>query len=240
MTSIAWLDPDSIAFPPLSHALREPNGLLAAGGDLSAPRLIAAYRRGIFPWFDDEQPLLWWSPDPRCVLYPEQLHISKSLKKALSKQDYTVTFDSDFESVIVACSAPRATSADTWITADMKQAYLELHQTGIAHSVEVWRNDRLIGGLYGLAMGRLFFGESMFSAERDGSKIAFVHLVEQLRSWGYYLIDCQVHSDHLASLGASEIPRGEFAAILEREVDTEVNHEWRMSWSYRESGRQRD
>ncbi|OMH32723.1 leucyl/phenylalanyl-tRNA--protein transferase [Motiliproteus sp. MSK22-1] len=232
MSSIYWLEPDSIDFPPADLALRDPNGLLAAGGDLSLPRLVSAYQNGIFPWFDDDQPILWWSPDPRCVLFPDQLYLSKSLRKALRKQDYSVTFDRAFETVITSCSAPRASTSETWITEDMKQAYAELHHAGFAHSVEVWRNGELVGGLYGIAMGRMFFGESMFSKQRDASKIAFVYLVEQLRTWGYYLIDCQVHSDHLASLGAGEIPRSEFLKILNREINTDVQHTWHMNWCY--------
>lgn len=235
MPSLRWLDPKSNEFPPVSEALKDPNGLLAAGGDLSSARLLCAYRNGIFPWFDDNQPILWWSPNPRCVLFPERLHISRSLKKALKKQDYSVSFDRCFEAVIDACSAPRAACMETWITSDMKQAYLDLHHQGAAHSVEVWRGGNLIGGLYGLAMGRLFFGESMFSRERDASKIAFVHLVEQLRHWGYALIDCQVYSPHLATLGASKIPRSEFLRILNREVAADVEHTWHMQWRFKES-----
>jgi len=240
MANILWLEPDSVEFPPVSEALRDPDGLLAAGGDLSPARLINAYRLGIFPWFDDDQPILWWSPDPRCVLFPDQLHLSKSLTKTLKKQFYNVTFDQCFEEVISSCSAPRSKSAGTWITSEMHQAYLSLHNAGYAHSVEVWKDGELIGGLYGIAMGGLFFGESMFSLQKDASKIAFVHLVEQLRSWGYYLIDCQVYSEHLASLGACEIPRSEFIEILNCEAHSDVKHIWQMDWDYRESMKKRD
>ncbi|WP_207062200.1 leucyl/phenylalanyl-tRNA--protein transferase [Motiliproteus sp. SC1-56] len=226
MTSIPWLSPGGTDFPPASRALDDPNGLLAAGGDLTPARLIEAYRGGIFPWFDDQQPILWWSPDPRCVLFPEQMHISRSLRKRLRRGDYRVTLDSAFTEVIGACAQPRQDSESTWITTQMTQAYTELHRRGIAHSVEVWMGDNLVGGLYGLAMGRLFFGESMFSRGRDASKIALVRLVEQLRLWGYHLIDCQVYSDHLASLGATEIPRKHFLEILNREVDAPAEHAW--------------
>ncbi|MCW8886096.1 MAG: leucyl/phenylalanyl-tRNA--protein transferase [Motiliproteus sp.] len=236
MSQIVWLESEQDEFPPVSKALRDPNGLLAAGGNLSSARLISAYRQGIFPWYDKDQPILWWSPNPRCVLYPEDLYISRSLKKALRKHSYEVTFDRDFLAVVEACSAPRENCSETWITADMKSAYLDLHHLGVAHSVEIWDQGQLIGGLYGLAMGRLFFGESMFSRERDVSKIAFVYLVEQLRSWGYYLVDCQVYSDHLASLGAVEISRPEFLQILNRELDSDVKHPWQMEWSHQEPG----
>ncbi|MEH6628201.1 MAG: leucyl/phenylalanyl-tRNA--protein transferase [Motiliproteus sp.] len=235
MSKIIWLDPENNDFPPVSQSLRDPNGLLAAGGDLSASRLIAAYRQGIFPWYEKDQPILWWSPDPRCVLYPDQLHTSRSLTKLLKKHPYQVSFDQDFEGVVNACAAPRMAAKDTWITADMKQAYLAMHQQGIAHSVEVRHGDHLVGGLYGLAIGKLFFGESMFSQEKDCSKIAFVYLVEQLRSWGYYLIDCQVYSDHLASLGACEIPRAKFLQALNRELGSDVKHLWHMEWNPQES-----
>lgn len=232
MSGIFWLDPDSTEFPPISLAVSEPNGLLAAGGDLSPARLINAYRHGIFPWFDDDQPILWWSPNPRCVLFPEHLHVSRSLAKRLRKGGYEVCFDRCFSEVVQICAAPRATQSGTWITDDMLAAYEQLHALGVAHSVEVWRDGQLVGGLYGLVMGRLFFGESMFSRESDASKIAFVHLVEQLRIWGYYLIDCQVYSEHLASLGASEIPRSDFQRILNREVDVKMCHPWQMQWQY--------
>ena len=202
---------------------------------LPASRLIAAYRQGIFPWYEKDQPILWWSPDPRCVLYTDQLPNSRSLTKLLKKHPYQVSFDQDYEGVVNACAAPRMAAKDTWITADMKQAYLAMHQQGIAHSVEVRHGDHLVGGLYGLAIGKLFFGESMFSQEKDCSKIAFVYLAEQLRSWGDYLIDCQVYSDHLASLGACEIPRAKFLQALNRELGSDVKHLWHMEWNPQES-----
>ncbi len=213
---LSWLTRTSLDFPPLERALREPDGLLAAGGDLSPERLLAAYRHGCFPWFSAGQPILWWSPDPRMVLFPEELHVSRSLRKTLRRGDFTITFDQDFAAVIGACAAPRSYADGTWITPAMQAAYLELHRRGFAHSVEVWQHGQLVGGLYGLALGRLFFGESMFSRVSDASKVAFVSLVEQLRACGFVLIDCQMHTQHLASLGARPIPRREFAACLAR------------------------
>ncbi len=226
MTSVVWLPPDTTEFPPVSHALKEPNGLLAAGGDLSSQRLLSAYRQGIFPWFDNDQPILWWSPDPRCVLFPDALYVSRSLRKTMRKLQYNVTFDRAFSDVMLACSAPREYESGTWITQSMLDAYLALHQQGHAHSVELWIDNELVGGLYGIAMGRLFFGESMFSKVSNASKIAFVHFVEQLREWGYHLIDCQVESEHLSSLGATTISRSEFVRLLTRECQEPLNHPW--------------
>ncbi|WP_372835747.1 leucyl/phenylalanyl-tRNA--protein transferase [Pontibacterium sp.] len=223
---IAWLDNESNSFPAIHTALKEPNGLLAAGGDLSPARLKEAYRQGIFPWYNQGEPILWWSPDPRCVLFPEQLHISRSLRKRIRKQDYDVSFDTDFEAVVDACAEPRANGDGTWITRAMKGAYCDLHRQGIAHSVELRINGRLVGGLYGLAMGKMFFGESMFSRETDASKIAFVLMVEQLQNWGYALIDCQVSNNHLKSLGAKEIPRAEFKRYLNKYLDQTSGHDW--------------
>ncbi len=213
---LTWLQRDSLDFPPLEKALREPNGLLAAGGDLSAERLIAAYRHGCFPWFSEGQPLLWWSPDPRTVLFPEEFHLSRSLAKLIRQQRYQVTFDQDFASVISGCAGPRDYADGTWITTAMRDAYLALHERGFAHSVEVWLGEELVGGLYGLAMGRLFFGESMFSHADNASKVGFATLVGQLRSWGFVLIDCQMPTRHLHSFGARPITRQGFAAYLER------------------------
>ena len=215
---IPWLDGDS-PFPPLESARREPNGLLAVGGDLSPRRLLEAYRRGIFPWFSEGDPILWWSPDPRMVLFPEELRISRSLAKALRNRPYEVSFDRDFEGVIRACAAPREGQPGTWITPDMRSAYARLHQLGYAHSVEVRVDGELAGGLYGVALGAAFFGESMFARVRDASKIALVHLVGRLRAEGYGMIDCQMRTGHLASLGAREIPRAQFARRLRELVD---------------------
>lgn len=226
MPMLTWLQRNSLDFPPLDKALREPNGLLAAGGDLSADRLIRAYRHGCFPWFQDGQPILWWSPDPRTVLLPEELHVSRSLGKVLRQARYTVTFDQDFAAVIQACAAPRSYANETWITRSMQDAYLELHRRGHAHSVEVWENDVLVGGLYGLAMGQLFFGESMFSRADNASKVGFATLVERLQAWDFVLIDCQMPTQHLHSFGARSIPRQAFADYLNRHLDQPTNADW--------------
>ncbi len=211
---IPWLSLTDYSFPPASSALLDPNGLLAAGGDLSPQRLIKAYRSGIFPWYSMGEPILWWSPAPRCVLPLDQLHISKSLAKCIRKNLFTVTFDTAFSEVIEQCSDMRKHQEGTWITAEMKQAYQQLHSLNTAHSVEVWQNGILVGGLYGLAIGNIFFGESMFSKQSNTSKIAFCYLVNQLREWNFSLVDCQVHSTHLESLGAIEISREQFSKYL--------------------------
>ncbi|WP_439888562.1 leucyl/phenylalanyl-tRNA--protein transferase [Pseudomonas sp. MBLB4123] len=223
---LTWLQRDSLSFPPLERALREPNGLLAAGGDLSAERLIQAYRHGCFPWFQDGQPILWWSPDPRTVLFPQELHVSRSLAKLLRQERYRVTFDQAFAEVIGACAAPRTYADGTWITREMQDAYLDLHRRGIAHSTEVWQGERLVGGLYGLAMGQLFFGESMFSHVDNASKVGFATLVEHLRDWGFALIDCQMPTQHLHSFGARAIAREQFAELLERHLDQPSGADW--------------
>jgi leucyl/phenylalanyl-tRNA--protein transferase len=222
---LTLLDPDNPkqAFPPLYLALREPDGLLAVGGCLSTDRLLNAYRRGIFPWYNPDEPILWWSPDPRLVLFPDNLIVSRSLGKTLRKNIFTVSFDKAFEQVIAACAEPRKDSAGTWITTDINQAYIELHQQGFAHSVEVWFNDELVGGLYGVALGQVFFGESMFHTKTDASKVAFVSLVEHLKSWHYQLIDCQVHTRHLESLGAEEINRRAFVKLLKQYCELPAN-----------------
>ncbi len=203
-------------FPPLESALREPNGLLAIGGDLGPQRLLAAYRGGIFPWFSPGEPILWWSPDPRMVLLPERLKVSRSLHKALRRSEMKVCFDTAFREVMQACAeAPRDGQSGTWIVPEMIEAYCHLHQLGVAHSVETWRDGRLVGGLYGVAIGGMFYGESMFHHETGASKIAFVHLVRFLQEKGYGMIDCQMHTGHLASLGAEEIPRADFLRRLQ-------------------------
>lgn len=223
---LTWLQRDSLSFPPLEKALREPNGLLAAGGDLSPERLIQAYRHGCFPWYQQGQPLLWWSPDPRTVLFPNELHISRSLHKVLRRGTFQVTFDHDFAAVIQACAEPRSYADGTWITPSMQAAYMELHRRGIAHSVEAWQDGVLVGGLYGLAMGQLLFGESMFSRTDNASKVGFVSLVSQLKDWGFVLIDCQMPTQHLHSLGAREIPRSEFARYLRQFLDRPNTVDW--------------
>lgn len=202
--------PDETGFPPVEYAT--PDGLLAIGGALSTERLLSAYRQGIFPWYSEDQPVLWWSPDPRAVLYPSEVRITRSLQKTLRQVKFSVTFDRCFEQVMRECAAPRRQRPDegTWITPDMLAAYTRLHELGYAHSVEVWQDRQLVGGLYGVALGRAFFGESMFSRERDASKVALVTLCRQLDVWGFTLIDCQVESEHLASLGAVSIPRARF------------------------------
>lgn len=214
MISIPWLDPDSYEFPDPANALDEPNGLLAVGGDLAPDRILAAYHRGIFPWFNPGDPILWWSPSPRTVIYPEQLHLSKSLRKTLRQGIYRVTFDHDFRKVMQYCAAPRAYADGTWINKEIIAGYCALHERGIAHSVEVWRGDELVGGLYGIALGQIFFGESMFSRADNASKVGFAHLVRQLREWNFQLIDCQVANDHLFSLGAVAISREDFQQML--------------------------
>ncbi len=206
-------------FPPLAQALAQPNGLLAAGGDLSVTRLLDAYRHGIFPWFGQDDPILWWSPDPRMVLFPSEFKLSHSLRKTLRKGAFEVRTDSALEQVMRACAAPREGESGTWIVEEMIAAYCELHRLGYAHSVEVWMEGELVGGLYGVAIGRMFYGESMFSRRNDASKIALAHLARQLERWNFGMIDCQMHTPHLASLGAREIPRAEFIARLQELIN---------------------
>lgn len=199
------------AFPCLDEALHEPNGLLAVGGDLSPNRLLCAYRRGIFPWFSEGDPVLWWSPDPRTVLFPDKLKISRSLRKTLRRGTFRVTMDQAFAAVIQGCAAPRKDGHGTWITTNMHDAYVHLHELGHAHSVECWDRDTLVGGLYGVSLGRVFFGESMFSRATDASKVALVYLCER----GYRMIDCQLANPHLQRLGAIDVRRAAFARFLE-------------------------
>jgi leucyl/phenylalanyl-tRNA--protein transferase len=201
-------------FPHPDHALLQPSGLLAAGGDLSTDRLLAAYRHGIFPWYSAGEPILWWSPDPRMVLYPAELRIQRSLAKRLKRQDYEVRVNTAFAQVIHACAAPRKEHGGTWITPEMIDAYIRLHTIGMAHSVETWIDGQLAGGLYGIAIGRAFFGESMFAQAPDASKIALVHLVRRLEAAKFGLIDCQMNTSHLARFGAREISRRSFLLQL--------------------------
>ena len=205
---IPWLEGDA-PFPPVESALRRPNGLLCAGGDLSPERLLEAYRHGIFPWFSEGEPILWWSPDPRMVLFPAEVKLSRSLAKTLRRGQYEVRLDTAFPAVIHECSLPRPGQDGTWITAQMQQAYVRLHELGHAHSVEAWIGGELAGGLYGMAIGRAFYGESMFSRVSDASKIALAHLARYLERQGFAVIDCQMKTAHLASLGAREIRRSE-------------------------------
>lgn len=231
--SLTWLDesPES-DFPPIEQALDD--GLLAAGGDLSASRLINAYQHGIFPWFNKNNPILWWSPDPRMVLLTNEVKISRSLKKSIRRAEITVTMNRVFNDVMVACAAPRPSHDDnsddhTWIHPNMIQAYTELHQQGIAHSIECWHQEKLIGGLYGIALGNVFFGESMFSLQQDSSKIALVALCQQLQRWSIPIIDCQIYSDHIASLGAKEIARSDFISYIDKEKSfTHNNKHWQL------------
>jgi leucyl/phenylalanyl-tRNA--protein transferase len=203
-----------LSFPPPHLAIKE--GLLAVGGDLSPERLLLAYRNGIFPWYSPGEPILWWSPDPRLVLYPDELRVSRSLRKVIKRNLFHITLDKSFDSVIQACAdAKRSYGEGTWITDEMKTAYCELHRRGYAHSVEAWQGDTLVGGLYGLAIGRAFFGESMFSRVSNASKAAFVTLVENLKCLKFSLIDCQVRTDHLVRFGAREIPRKLFLDQVE-------------------------
>lgn len=233
MTELLWLEPGSTNFPPTYQALTDPNGLLAVGGDLSPNQLLAAYQRGIFPWFDETQPILWWSPSPRLVLKPSELHVSKSMRKLLRRAPFTVTTDTAFEQVIAACAEPRDGQDGTWITEEMQEAYILLHQLGFAHSVEVWDDEHLIGGLYGVALGRVFFGESMFSRASNASKYGFITLIQALQKLDFGLIDCQVHTDHLSSLGAKEVDRQTFEKYLisyiERGTVKDADHTYNKS-----------
>ena len=225
---IPWLgsrDP----FPEVERALAEPNGLLAAGADLSLPRLLEAYRNGIFPWFGHDQPILWWSPDPRMVLFPAELKVSRSLARTLRNARFEVRADTAFDAVIEGCRQPRRGESGTWITEEMAEAYGTLHRAGFAHSVETWLDGKLVGGLYGVALGRAFFGESMFARVSDASKVALVALARQLQHWGFGVIDCQMNTAHLASLGAREISRAEFTRRLRELVHyAPVPVPWRL------------
>ena len=212
---LAWLESKD-PFPPVERALKNPNGLLAAGGELSVERLLDAYRRGVFPWYSGGEPVLWWSPDPRMVLYCAELKISRSLAKNVRNKGYEVRVDTDFAAVLEGCSE----RPQTWLGGDMKKAYLRLHRSGYAHSFETWHGGELVGGLYGVAIGRMFYGESMFSRATDASKVALVALVRELNARGFPLIDCQMHTPLLASLGAREIPRRTFL----RELTALVNY----------------
>lgn len=234
MSQLPWIDPEQLWFPPAEEALTEPDGLLALGGDLAPERLLLAYRQGIFPWYSEEQPILWWSPDPRCVLFPEQLHIARSLRRTLNRQSFSITCDQAFRRVIHLCGATRAEG--TWITADMEAAYNELHKLGFAHSFEAWTpSGELVGGLYGLALGRCFFAESMFSLETNASRVVMVHFAGQLSRWGYRLIDCQVPSSHLMRMGAVTIPRSRFLSILQENVSQSPEQDsWSIDWCWNE------
>jgi leucyl/phenylalanyl-tRNA--protein transferase len=218
---IPQLDPDPAApFPAPEDAMASPDGLLCWGGDLDPVRLTHAYCQGIFPWYSEDQPILWWSPAHRCVLFPADLYISGRLARLIRQQRYRVSADTAFREVIAGCAEPRASQDSTWITDDMIEAYCRLHRMGTAHSVEVWEDEKLVGGIYGLSIGRVFFGESMFSRARDASKVALAALCRQLKAWSYAMLDCQVSNPHLLSMGAVEIPRETFLSILHTHVHT--------------------
>ena len=218
---IAWISQDDPpeAFPDITAALTVPDGLLAAGGSLAPDRLLYAYRRGVFPWFDSGQPILWWSPDPRCVMMPGSFHVARRLRRSMQNSALEFSFNHAFSAVVEACAADRVGQKGTWITDEMIEAYATLHGQGWAHSVEIWRDDELVGGLYGVSIGKAFFGESMFSQESNASKIAMWALCGPLVRHRFEILDCQVGSPHLTSLGAILMPRSEFAALLERACD---------------------
>lgn len=213
-------------FPPLEQALREPPGLLAAGGDLSPTRLLAAYERGVFPWYSAQQPILWWSPDPRMVLFPGEFKCSRSLSKTLRNGPFKTQTDLAFAATIKACAGPRSSGPETWLNAEMIDSYVKLHDLGFAHSVECYQQERLVGGLYGIQLGQVFFGESMFSRERDASKVALARLVEECRARDIQIIDCQVASSHLASLGAREVSRAQFVSYLKQYARRTPHGKW--------------
>lgn len=228
MINLQWLSLNPHAdFPPVETALIEPNGLLAAGGDLSTERLIKAYQHGIFPWYSEDEPILWWSPDPRFVLFPEQLKISKSLAKNVRNSPLRISIDSAFAEVISNCAQlPRKDQPGTWITPEMQQAYINMHELGHAHSVECWQGEELVGGLYGFSSGQVFCGESMFSKQSNASKIALVHLCKFIHHHGFKLIDSQVYTEHLERLGARMIPRNEYIKTLQQPADVNMPINW--------------
>jgi leucyl/phenylalanyl-tRNA--protein transferase len=226
VTKVPWLDDRQMAFPDIDEALENPDGLLAAGGDLSVERLVLAYQSGIFPWYSDDQPILWWSPASRGVLYPKDLKISRSLRKVLKRQTFSVHVDRNFPAVIQACSEARSYADSTWITAEMQAAYIRLHEQGYAHSIECYQGDKLAGGLYGIGLGNLFFGESMFHVVTDASKVAFAHLTRLMLSFDCPLIDCQLDNSHLQTLGVCEIPRQRFRTVIEEHTRPSHQIDW--------------
>lgn len=232
MTGIGpfWIEPSDkrVQFPDVSLALKEPNGLLAVGGSLTPRRLLTAYMQGIFPWYSQGQPILWWSPDPRAVLFPANIKVSRSMRKEIRAGRFQISVDQAFRDVIQACAQPRANSQGTWITSEIIEAYCHLHGIGLAHSVEAWYDGQLAGGLYGVALGKVYFGESMFSRVTNASKVAFIYLVHQLAAWNFEVIDCQIQSDHLRSLGSEDIRRTEFIGILQRSCHLPYE---RTAWS---------
>ena len=226
--TLAWLEPEQLYFPPVTAALEDPDGLLAMGGDLSPERLLLAYRSGIFPWYSAGEPILWWSPQPRGVLFTDELKISRSLRRRLASHPFTVHVDRDFGAVIRQCSKPRSYAESTWITREMQAAYIRLHQLGYAHSIECYQGDTLVGGLYGIGLGRLFFGESMFHTATDASKVAFAYLTRLMASFGSPIIDCQLGNPHLQTLGLREIPREAFMAIVAEHGQAAQQIDWRQ------------
>lgn len=230
MSHLVWLD-EQLCFPDTSSALDDPNGLLAVGGDLSPARLVAAYSRGIFPWYSAGQPILWWSPSPRMVLQPQNLHVGRSNRKLLANHPFTIKIDTAFAQVIAHCAEVLRCEQDgTWITQEIQHAYVRMHQLGYAHSIESWLDGELVGGLYGIAIGKAFFGESMFSLVSGASKVAFLSIAQQLQEWNYELIDCQIYTDYLASFGAEEVPREQFEALLNSALKDKQTHDWRDAW----------
>ena len=228
---IGWLNPGDL-FPPAETALVDPNGLLCAGLELTPELVLAAYERGIFPWYSEGQPVLWWSPDPRMVLMPQDFNLHRSLRKTLRSSRFEIRTDTRFEAVMRACAEPRPEQGGTWISEAIVDAYSALHRAGFAHSVETWMDGELVGGLYGIALGRVFFGESMFIRRTDASKIAFAHLIVQLKRWQFELIDCQQKTDHLASLGAAPISRLDFLERLSRLVHWDTQAPRSGAWQF--------
>jgi leucyl/phenylalanyl-tRNA--protein transferase len=230
LPSLVWIPEDAPvdSFPPAAQALEQPNGLLCAGGDLSAPRLLQAYRQGIFPWYGEDEPLLWWSPNPRTLISTESFHLSRSMQRFLKQHPYTLSIDRDFHAVIDACAAPRASSPETWITEEMREAYSALHYHGYAHSLEVWENEELVGGIYGVNVGAAFCGESMFSRRSNTSKLALWTLLQQLQRWQFSLFDCQLWNDHLASLGAFEVSREDYLNQLKTAQQIQPSANWQL------------
>ena len=225
MSQIPWLEDNNFQFPDVSTALTEPDGLLAASEQLSPELVISAYQRGIFPWYSEEQPVLWWSPDPRCVLYPKNFHISRSFRRTLNNNPFEIKTNTAFKEVMLACAQPRTNQPETdnsgtWITQKMLDVYCRLHEMGIAHSIECWHDDKLVGGMYGLVLGDMYFGESMFSKMKDASKVAMHHVCASIKP---SLIDAQVHSAHLASLGAQTIDRHDFIEHIESHLSLSIN-----------------
>lgn len=225
----SWLTEDKQSFPAPKQALEDPDGLLALGGDLSVERLLAAYSQGIFPWYSDDEPILWWSPNPRTLIFFDEFHASKSLLKVMKTTEYDIKLDDDFEQVVEACRQPRAKQKGTWITDDMKQAYINLFNQGYAHCISVHKNGKLWGGLYGVSLGHAFFGESMFSNQDNGSKVAMFHLIEHLKNKGFSWIDCQVWSDHLGTLGARTIAREAYLIHLKTALkEPTIQGKWHL------------